>query len=74
MGERFHDQNRATTDLFRLNLTAANRVFIMEPQWNPSVESQAIGRAQRYRQTRPVQVIRYIVQDSVEEVSFGGTA
>ncbi|KAL2840586.1 hypothetical protein BJY01DRAFT_249956 [Aspergillus pseudoustus] len=28
-----------------LNLTAANRIHLLEPQWDPSVEGQAIGRA-----------------------------
>ena len=57
------------TDLIaRLNLTAANRIHLLEPQWNPSIEEQAIGRALRLGQTRPVTVIRYIVQNTVEEV------
>ncbi|KAF4844799.1 putative SWI/SNF-related matrix-associated actin-dependent regulator of chromatin subfamily A member 3-like 1 [Colletotrichum siamense] len=50
-----------------LNLTAANYVHIVEPQWNPSVEEQAVGRALRIGQTREVTVIRYIVQDTVEQ-------
>lgn len=42
----------------------------MEPQWNPAVEEQAVGRAQRMGQTRQVTVVRYITEKSVEEVSF----
>ena len=30
---------------FRLNLSVAERIYIVEPQWNPSVEEQAIARA-----------------------------
>lgn len=52
----------------RLNLTAASRIFIMEPQWNPSVEKQAIARAIRLRQEEKVQVTRYIIKGTVEEV------
>lgn len=52
----------------RLNLTAASRIHLVEPQWNPSVESQAIGRAVRLGQQRNVTVLRYIVKDTVEEV------
>lgn len=52
----------------RLNLTAANYVHIVEPQWNPSVEEQAIARAVRMGQKRIVAVIRYVVKNSVEEV------
>lgn len=54
--------------LARLTLTAADRVHIVEPQWNPSVEQQAIGRALRIGQTRKVTIVKYIVQDTVEEV------
>ncbi|KAK3300617.1 SNF2 family N-terminal domain-containing protein [Chaetomium fimeti] len=50
-----------------LNLTAANYVHIVEPQWNPSVEEQAIARAVRMGQTRTVTIIRYVVKNSVEE-------
>ncbi|RSL75564.1 hypothetical protein CEP51_010756 [Fusarium floridanum] len=50
-----------------LNLTAANYVHLVEPQWNPSVEEQAVARAVRMGQTRPVTVTRYIVKRTVEE-------
>jgi hypothetical protein len=42
----------------------------VEPQWNPSVEEQAIARAVRMGQTRKVTIIRYIVQRSVEQVRY----
>lgn len=58
----------------RLNLTAASRIHLVEPQWNPSVESQAIGRAVRLGQQRNVTVLRYIVKDTVEEVRKFGSA
>ena len=32
---------------FSLNLTVADRVYVMEPQWNPSVEERAIARVYR---------------------------
>ncbi|KAK0647034.1 SNF2 family N-terminal domain-containing protein [Cercophora newfieldiana] len=50
-----------------LTLTVANRVHIVEPQWNPSVEDQAIGRALRIGQSRPVIVYRYLTRNSVEQ-------
>ncbi|KAJ8132835.1 hypothetical protein O1611_g787 [Lasiodiplodia mahajangana] len=49
------------------NLSVANRVHILEPQWNPSVEDQAIGRVARLGQTQKVTVIRYIVRNTIEE-------
>ncbi|KAJ3548576.1 hypothetical protein NM208_g940 [Fusarium decemcellulare] len=51
---------------FGLNLTAASHVYILEPQWNPSVESQAIGRVSRLGQEKAVTVTRYIVRGTVE--------
>jgi hypothetical protein len=51
-------------------LTCANRIFIAELQWNPSVESQAISRAIRLGQENEVRVTRYITRETVEEVSF----
>ncbi len=50
-----------------LNLTAADYVFILDPWWNPAVEAQAIDRAHRLGQTRPVFAYRYITKDTVEE-------
>jgi SWI/SNF-related matrix-associated actin-dependent regulator of chromatin subfamily A3 len=53
-------------------LSVANRIHILEPQWNPSVESQAIGRVVRLGQERPVTVIRYLVDRTVEKVVMPG--
>ena len=50
-----------------LNLTAADYVYILDPWWNPAVEAQAIDRAHRIGQTRPVFAYRLIAQDTVEE-------
>ncbi|KAK8015050.1 hypothetical protein PG990_008346, partial [Apiospora arundinis] len=51
-----------------LNLAAASRIYLLEPQWNPSVEQQAFGRALRLGQTEQVTIIRYIMKDTVEDV------
>ncbi|CAI9627663.1 unnamed protein product [Alternaria burnsii] len=50
-----------------LNLATANRVFIVEPQWNPSVENQAVARALRLGQKQTVLVTRYVVEQTVEQ-------
>ncbi|KAH7204550.1 P-loop containing nucleoside triphosphate hydrolase protein [Fusarium oxysporum] len=55
------------TGAFGLNLTCANRIFIAELQWNPSVENQAISRAIRLGQESEVRVTRYITRNTVEE-------
>ena len=50
-----------------LNLTKASYVFHLEPWWNHAVENQATDRTHRIGQTKPVQVYRYIMSESVEE-------
>ncbi|KJR82311.1 SNF2 family DNA-dependent ATPase [Sporothrix schenckii 1099-18] len=50
-----------------LNLTTANTVYVMEPQYNPAAEAQAIDRVHRLGQTREVRTVRYIMKDSFEE-------
>ncbi|KAM0239463.1 hypothetical protein ACHAP5_008319 [Fusarium lateritium] len=50
----------------RLTLTEANMVHIVEPQWNPTIEDQAIARVVRMGQTRPVTIFKYITAGSVE--------
>lgn len=49
-----------------LNLTAADYVFLLDPWWNPAVESQAIDRTHRIGQTRHVFAYRLIARDTVE--------
>ncbi|MBT5094221.1 MAG: DEAD/DEAH box helicase, partial [Halobacteriovoraceae bacterium] len=50
-----------------LNLTAASYVFIMDPWWNPAVETQAIDRAHRIGQQNTLTVYRPLIKNSVEE-------
>ncbi|MFT7680315.1 MAG: superfamily II DNA or RNA helicase [Planctomycetota bacterium] len=50
-----------------LNLTSADYVFLLDPWWNPAVESQAVDRAHRLGQTRPVFAYRLIAKNTVEQ-------
>ncbi|CAK7221925.1 hypothetical protein SCUCBS95973_004666 [Sporothrix curviconia] len=50
-----------------LNLTAATRVIIVEPFWNPFVEEQAIDRVHRLTQTVDVTIYKLTVADTVEQ-------
>ena len=50
-----------------LNLTAAEYVFLLDPWWNPAVEAQAIDRAHRIGQLRPVFAYRLIAENTVEQ-------
>jgi SNF2 family DNA or RNA helicase len=52
---------------FGLNLTAADYVVIADPWWNPAAEDQAMGRAHRIGQQRPVTVYRLVTAGSIEE-------
>ncbi|SDC47122.1 Helicase conserved C-terminal domain-containing protein [Cupriavidus sp. YR651] len=52
---------------FGLNLTAADYIVIADPWWNPAAEDQAMGRAHRIGQQRPVTVYRLIAAGTIEE-------
>jgi SNF2 family DNA or RNA helicase len=45
-----------------IKLTAANHVFILEPCMNPALEDQAVGRAFRMGQSRPVTVKKLFIK------------
>lgn len=49
-----------------LNLTAADTVILYDPWWNPAIERQAMDRAHRIGQDKPVFVHRLIAQGTVE--------
>ncbi len=49
-----------------INLTQANRVFLMEPAMNPALEAQAVGRVYRLGQRKEVKIIRMRIKDSFE--------
>lgn len=50
-----------------LNLTTGNSVYVMEPQFNPAAEAQAVDRVHRLGQKREVKTVRYIMRHSFEE-------
>jgi non-specific serine/threonine protein kinase len=50
-----------------LNLTEADYVYLVDPWWNPAVESQAIDRCYRIGQDKKVMAYRMICKDSIEE-------
>lgn len=50
-----------------LNLTAANRVILLDDWWNPAVEDQAFARSYRIGQTQDVEIYRLICKNTVEE-------
>lgn len=50
-----------------INLATADIVILYDSDWNPQVDLQAMDRAHRIGQTKPVQVFRFITEGSVEE-------
>lgn len=53
-----------------LNLTAANKVVIFDPNWNPVADLQAMDRSYRWGQTRDVYVYRLVGAGSLEELIY----
>lgn len=53
-----------------LNLTAANKVVVFDPNWNPAHDLQAMDRAYRFGQTRDVSVYRLLGAGSIEELIY----
>ncbi|GAA4734472.1 DEAD/DEAH box helicase [Amnibacterium soli] len=52
---------------FGLNLTEADLVYLLDPWWNPAAEAQAIDRAHRIGQDKPVTVRRLVAAGTIEE-------
>ena len=55
-----------------INLTIANKIILLEPvygnkDYRLNIESQAIGRADRIGQKNPIEIIRFIVSNTIEE-------
>lgn len=50
-----------------LNLVCARYAYMMDPWWSYAVEAQAIDRIHRMGQLHNVQVVRFIVEGSIEE-------
>ncbi|KAL1647373.1 hypothetical protein SLS58_002701 [Diplodia intermedia] len=53
-----------------LNVNAASRVYFVNPACRPAVEAQAVKRAHRIGQTRPVRVETLVLRGAVEEAVF----
>ncbi|XP_058084564.1 SNF2 domain-containing protein CLASSY 2-like [Magnolia sinica] len=53
-----------------ISLTAASRVVLLDPEWNPSKTKQAIARAFRPGQERVVYVYRLMASGTLEEEKY----
>jgi superfamily II DNA or RNA helicase len=54
-----------------LNLQTASAVVSLDQPWNPAVLEQRIGRVHRLGQHRPVRVVDFIAQGTIEEGMLG---
>lgn len=52
---------------FGLNLTGADRAIILDPDWNPANDNQAVDRVFRIGQKRDVIVYRLLTIGTIEE-------
>lgn len=50
-----------------INLATADVVIVLDPDWNPHNDLQAISRAHRFGQKKPVSVFKLMVKGSAEE-------
>lgn len=73
--EEFHEGNSVNVFLLTtraggvgINLVAADTVILFDSDWNPQQDLQAIDRAHRIGQTRPIIVYRFASKDTVEEL------
>ncbi|KAL6800224.1 P-loop containing nucleoside triphosphate hydrolase protein [Trichoderma sp. SZMC 28012] len=53
---------------FGLDMREASRIYFINPVLNPQVEAQAIGRARRISQKKPVWVETLVLKNSLDEV------
>ena len=49
-----------------ITLTAATRVYLLEPCYDPAAEAQAAGRIHRLGQVNDVLIKRLVFRDSIE--------
>jgi len=50
-----------------INLTRGNHTFLMDLWWNKAVEDQAMDRVHRIGQTRDVRIVKFVMDNSIEE-------
>jgi len=69
-GERFGFLLSTKVGGVGVNLLGADRVVIIDPDWNPSVDSQALERAYRIGQKKDVFVYRMICSGTIEKKMY----
>ncbi|XBW34867.1 hypothetical protein QEN19_000434 [Hanseniaspora menglaensis] len=74
--DRFNDPNNTNDFIFLLsskaggcgiNLIGANRLILMDPDWNPAADQQALARVWRDGQKKDCFIYRFISTGTIEE-------
>lgn len=52
---------------FGLDMSSASRVYFISPVFSPQIEAQAVKRAHRIGQTKPVYIETLVLRGSIEE-------
>jgi len=50
-----------------LNLTAARKLILLDPAWNPATEDQCFDRIHRLGQMEDVEIHKFVMKDSIEQ-------
>jgi len=53
-----------------INLTSATRAVLLDINWNPCLDEQALARLYRFGQTKPVYVYRFLLYGTFDEVVY----
>ncbi|KAH0650926.1 hypothetical protein KY284_030838, partial [Solanum tuberosum] len=59
--------NEIQLDKFQTSTKIDALVFLMDPWWNPAVEQQAQDRIHRTGQYKPVWIVRFVIENTIEE-------
>ncbi|KAK7261117.1 hypothetical protein RIF29_27421 [Crotalaria pallida] len=52
---------------FVVSFVGRGQVFVMDPWWNPAVERQAQDRIHRIGQHKPIRIVKFIIENTIEE-------
>ncbi|KAJ8557249.1 hypothetical protein K7X08_002874 [Anisodus acutangulus] len=62
-----HMLNKCTIHVMIVASLCLCQVFMMDPWWNPAVERQAQDRIHRIGQHKPVRIVRFVIENTIEE-------
>ena len=54
-----------------MNLTAARKLILLDPAWNPATEEQCFDRIHRLGQMEDVEIHKFVMKDRYVESRIG---